>query len=62
MERLGTACTSKRFGKLFAVWGLYSLAVTLLWQVVGTAHLPEYLAWALAAGLAVAALVETVEL
>ena len=62
MERLGAACSGKRFGKLFAVWGLYSLAVTVLWQMVGSAHLPEYLAWALAAGLAVAALVETAEL
>jgi len=55
MERLGTTCSAK----LFMIWGAYSIAVTVLWQLVGAAHLPGYLAWGMAAVLAVGAIVET---
>jgi hypothetical protein len=55
MERLGERCSAK----LFLVWGAYSIVVTVLWQMVGAAGLPEYLAWAMAAVLAAGALVET---
>ncbi len=55
MERLGTTCSTK----LFMIWGAYSIGVTALWQLVAAAHLPEYLAWGMAAVLAAGALVET---
>lgn len=58
MERLGGTCS----GKLLVTWGLYSLVVSILCGVINAAGWPEYLAWAMAAGLAIATLAATSEL
>jgi hypothetical protein len=53
MVRLDTTCSVT----LFAIWGIYSVAVTALWQLIEATHQSPYLAWAAAGSLAIAALV-----
>lgn len=52
LESIGTPCSDR----LFAVWGLYALAVTALSALMQDWGYPSFLIWALAsaAGLGVA--------
>jgi hypothetical protein len=58
MERFGATCS----GKLLAIWGLYSLVVTVLCSAIQAAGWPDYLGWLMAAGLAISTLLATSEL